>query len=341
VADSPGTQQLGAAVRQALAEAAGYLALVTRNNPKGSADQLLRRPDTDAVLAGALDSSRQAAGDLVQQYWGDAGAAGSGDATLGHLLDDVDRIFGSLAHLRNLVRHAHASVPDRKFVKGVTPAGENPSQRAAEERADAVRDALLAWGRQAALRVRMTAHMAEGAGAAAAVLAAALRREAAGEKLAKRWRAHPDSPTCCLWCRRLHGVTIGLRESFVPHLGGPVPSSRTTERHVRSPAGEHRYGLPAGSPIIYTHPPHPYRGKLQGPLLHPFCRCRLEIVRAVDSSGMPPVRPEKSSVSSSGYLTADDIRKMPEDDYQADRAFLEAALLELDQVLKRLAEGGG
>jgi hypothetical protein len=32
---------------------------------------------------------------------------------------------------------------------------------------------------------------------------------------------------------------------------------------------------------------------------------------------------------------------MPEDDYQADLAFLEAAAFELDRVLKRLAGGGG
>jgi hypothetical protein len=32
---------------------------------------------------------------------------------------------------------------------------------------------------------------------------------------------------------------------------------------------------------------------------------------------------------------------MPDDEYEADRAFLEAAVHELDQVLKRLAEGGG
>jgi hypothetical protein len=32
---------------------------------------------------------------------------------------------------------------------------------------------------------------------------------------------------------------------------------------------------------------------------------------------------------------------MPEDQYQADRAFLEAAVTQLDQVLKRLAGGGG
>jgi hypothetical protein len=341
MADSPFGQQLGAVVRQEAAEAAGYLALVTRTNPRGTADDLLRRPDTSAVLQGALDESRQAAEDLVRRHWDDAGAAGSDDEMLSHLLDDLRRIFGNVAHLRGLVRHAHASVPQRQFVAGVTPPGENPSQRAAEERADAVRDALTGWGRQAALRARMTAHMAEGAGDAAAVLAGALAREAAGEVLMKRWRAHPDQPSCCLWCRRLHGITIGLRASFAPYLGGAVAMPQTVSRKVASPEGEQRFGLPAGSRIILTHPPKPYRGKLQGPLLHPFCRCRLEIVRAGGSAETSADGREDRALPSAGFLAADSIQAMPEDVYQADRAFLQAAVYELDKVLKRLAGGSG
>jgi hypothetical protein len=335
VAD-PG-QQAAAAVRQSAAGAAGYLALVTRSNPLGSADDLLRRPDTDAVLRQALDEARSAAGELVRQAWDDSGAVSGDDETLNDLLDDIGKIFGELARLRGLVRHAHASVPPRVFIRGVHSPGEHPSQRAAEERADAVRDALLGWGRQAALRARMAAHAAAGAGASAAVLAGGLAREAAGEKLRKRWRAHAESPSCCYWCRKLNGVTIGLRESFAPYLGGPVAMPQSRERRVATRAGAARYGLPAGSRIVYTHPPRPYHGKLQGPLLHPFCRCWLEIVRTGDSVRVPVdggPAPEK-------FMSADDIRDMPEDGYQADLAFLRAAVHELDQVLKRLAEGGG
>jgi len=334
VAD-PG-QQLAAAVRQSVAEAAGYLALVTRNNPQGSADALLQRPDTDAVLRQALDEAREAAEGLVREAW-DAQGAPPGDETLGHLLEDIDAVFGSLPHLHGLVRHAHASVPQRRFTPGVTRPGEHPAQREAEERADAVRDALLSWGRKAALRARMAAHTAEGAGASAAVLAGGLAREAAGEKLGKRWKAHPESPSCCHWCRKLHGVTIGLRESFAPYLGGPVVMPQSRARHVATPAGERRYGLPAGAKIVYTQPPRPYRGRLQGPLLHPLCRCRLEIVPAGHAAEVPA----GDGHASGEFVSADGIRDMPEDEYQADRAFLEAAAHELDQVLKRLAEGGG
>jgi hypothetical protein len=323
---------LAAAVRSAVAGAAGYLALVTRNNPQGTADALLRRPDTDAVLREALEEARQAAEDRVREAWPDE----AGGEVLSHLLRDVDRVFGSLGHLRGLVRHAHASVPQRRFVPGVSQPGTHPAQRAAEERAGAVRDALLGWGRQAALRARMTAHMAEGTGASAAVLADALTREASGEALRKRWRAHADSPSCCYWCRRLNGVTIGLRESFAPYLGGPVALG-SGGRHVATPVGERKYGMPTGSRIVYTHPPRPYHGMLQGPLLHPFCRCWLEIVRV---SGAPEVPPDDGGAPAA-FISADDIRDMPGDEYESGLAFLQAAVYELDQVLKRLAEGGG
>lgn len=331
-------EDLAAAVRQSVAEAAGYLALVTRNNPQGSADDLLRRPDTDAVLREALDESRQQAEELVRSAWYAGDDLTGDDEVLGHLLDDIGRIFGDIGHLRGLVRHAHASVPPRRFVPGVTPPGEHPAQRAAEQRAGAVRRALLDWGRQVALRSRMALHTAEGSGAAAAVLARALQREAAGEDLRKRWRAHADSPSCCHWCRKLNGVTIGLRESFTPYLGGPAAMPQDREMHVRTPQGERRYGLPAGERVVYTHPPRPYHGRLQGPLLHPFCRCRLEIVRA----GQPAeVSPGPAAAARPAFVSAAGVRGMPDDEYEADRAFLEAAVHELDQVLKRLAGGGG
>ena len=329
--------QLAAVVRQAVAEAAGYLALVTRNNPAGSADALLRRPDTDAVLQQALDEARSAAEELVRQAWYSSGALSGDDGVLGHLLDDTGAIFGDVARLRGLVRHAHASVPRRAFIRGVTPPGEHPDQRAAEERAGAVRDALLSWGRQAALRARMAAHTAEGSGASAAALGDALAREARGERLSKRWRAHAESASCCYWCRKLNGVTIGLRESFAPYLGGPAAMPQSGERRVATQAGERKYGLPVGHRIVYTHPPRPYHGKLQGPLLHPFCRCRLEIVRTGDTADVP----SDDGQVPAAFISAGDIQDMPADEYEADSAFLRAAVHELDQMLKRLAGGGG
>lgn len=329
---------LGEAVVQAMAEAAGYLALVTTVNPLGSADTLLARPDVEAVLQGALDEARAAAGEVVRQAWYSSGAPIGEDATLSRLLDDVDRIFDGLGRLRGVIRAAHASVPHRGFTPGVTPPGEHPSARAAEERGVAVRDAVLAWARKAALRARLAADVAGGHGRTAATLADALAREAAGERLMKRWRAHPERPSCCFWCRRLDGVTIGLRDSFAPYLGGAVALPQRRQRRVATPAGRRRYGLPEGARILYTHPPRPYHGQLQGPLLHPLCQCGLEIVRAGAAGSATAVA---APAAPAGFVSADDVRDMPEDAYQADLAFLQAAAHELDQVLRRLAGGSG
>jgi hypothetical protein len=311
VAESAAGQQAGAAIRQALAEAAGYLALVTQNNPRGSADALLARPDTDAILTDALENAAEAAAVAVQQAWDLAGAPDSVVVTW--LLEDIASIFAALAHLRGLIRHAHASVPREVFTRGVSAPGSNPDAEAARRRGEAVRDALLNWGTKAALRARMAISMAGGAGAASAVLADALDRESAGQHLSKRWVAHPERPTCCYWCRKLHGVTIPVRASFAPYLGVSRPGMRV---------------------------PRLYHGELQGPLLHPFCSCRLEIASgSTGTVAVPGDGGEEPEVP--GFLSASQIRDMPQEEYEAEVAFLRAAVHELDQVLGRLAEGSG
>ena len=187
------------------------------------------------------------------------------------------------------MRKAHASVPPREFTPGLDEPGSHPSREASGRRAEAVRRAVLDWGTQAATRARMTLNSAEGLGGSAALLEAASDRQAAGERLRKRWRRNPSSASC-IWCRRLDGVTIGLRDSFAPYLGGPTVLNSGSARRVATPAGAAKYKLPVGAPIIYTHPPQLYHGDLQGPLLHPFCECRLEIVRSPGRSGRTIVR---------------------------------------------------
>jgi hypothetical protein len=340
MAESELGRQLGTAVRDALAPAAGYLALVTQNNPHGSADELLRRPDTDAVLTDALEAARDAALGVVEQAWAQAGAEEAG--VYWHLMSDITRMFDALTHLRGLVRHAHASVGQAWFVQGVTPPGSNPAAEAAAARAAAVRDILLTWSRQVALRSRMAVSMAEGAGAAHAVLADALLRETQGEVLKKRWRAHKTSPGCCFWCRKLDGVTIGLHESFGPHLGGPVAIPEARQRQVRTRAGERRFGSPKGSRIVQAHPPRLYYGQLQGPLLHPFCRCRLEIVRVGGTSHVPAGGTHGQAghgLEPEGFVTAAAIRAIPETQFKAQRAFMAAAVHELDAVLRQMSGG--
>lgn len=343
MAESQLGRQLAVAVTTPLAEAAAYLALITRTNPLGSADALLGRPDAEAVLRDALEEALAEAEAYVEQGWLMSGAAES--AMYQRLMADVARQFAALSHLRHLVRTAHASVPRREFVPGSDEPGTNPSREAAERRAGAVSQAVLGWARQAATRARMTLSSAEGFGTTEAVLEDALEREEAGERLFKRWRRNRRSDSC-LWCRRLDGVTIGLRASFASYLGGPAVLSTPGTRHVATPAGAARYRLPVGAPIVYTHPPRLYHGDLQGPLLHPFCECRLEIVTAPGTTAVPSGGGQEGKGSAvirspapqdrGGFLAASDVRAMPEDQYEADLALLLAAAGELERVLRRL-----
>lgn len=175
----------------------------------------------------------------------------------------------------------------------------------------AVRHAVLGFSRQVSLRSRLTAAVAETAARTSVTLAEGEARRAAGEKVSKRWVVRRDGQACH-WCRRLDGVTIGMDDSFLPYLGGPADLSG----HGR-----------------LTRPPKPYHGELQGPPLHPRCRCRLMVVTRTGPGYelarlVPPAR--------QALFTASQIRAMPEYRYQALASFLQAALHELGQVLRRI-----
>lgn len=344
MAESGLGRQLGVAVLAPLAEAADYLALITRTNPRGSADALLGRPDVNAALREALGEGRENAMTYVEQAWLGTGADEQ-DPAYARLQGDINAIFAELAHLRGLIRHAHASVPRREFRPGADAPGDTPGTDAAISRAEAVRAAVAGWGRQAAQRARMALSAAEGYGRTAAVLEAARDAQAAGERVRKRWVRNPRSDSC-VWCRRLDGITIAVTASFAPYLGGPAVLPRASARRVATEAGARRYGLPVGAPIIYTHPPPLYHGELQGPLLHPFCECRLEIARSAGGPAVPSGGGQEETAAgrsqppaSGSFLAASDVRAMPEDEYLADLALLRAASHELGQVMRRLAEG--
>lgn len=346
--------QLGAAVRSALTGFTGQVSLIIRNNPRGSADELLARPDVLKGLADGLGTAHRAVLAMVARAWAGTGAADD-DPVLAALMSDVDRAYAEApARLHAAIRAAHASVPPREFEPGVSRPGAAPALEAAAERAAAVSAAIRDQADALSLRGRLTLSVAAGSGITASVLAEGLGRQAAGERLEKRWVSSMDSRTC-MWCRALHGMTVPLGAQFP--VGAPVALPHARTRRVATPAGERRYHLGIGDPIIYTHPPKAYLGMLLGPPRHPNCRCRLELVQAAPGppgpmgpttpagpapavtvagpAAPPPVTPS-AAPQPPAYIHAAEIRAMPLGQFAGLDAFLRAALHELNQMLRRL-----
>lgn len=299
-------------MRAAFAELAQYIALVVANNPHSTMTDVLARPDVAFEVDARVDAARDAAEAAVRQAWHDLDGPG-GLPVLEYLVADARRAY-DVAQLHALVQAAWSSVPAQHFVPGITPPGETPEMDVARTRAARVRAAVEQFARRATFSNGLSIDVAAGAARTEYQLHAVTER---GEVMLKRWRAHVERSTCCHWCRNLDGRTIGLHEDFAPYLG----PAEDLSGHGR-----------------LTSPPRPYRGRLPGPKLHPNCQCWLEIVPAT-------VQPEGGQVAqplapTRDYLTAADIRAMPEHRYQAMLAFLRAAVHELGQVLRRLIHRG-
>lgn len=180
------------------------------------------------------------------------------------------------------------------------------------ERALTVKWAVLAHGEDRAVRNRLSAEVAAVATVTEAELAKGAALELAGEKAWKRWRCRSDPPDeqTCHWCRALHGMVIPLNASF------PAGEAADLTGHGR-----------------LTKPPKLYHGVLRGPPRHPRCRCGIIIITSLPAHEPAPLA---ASLAPPGFVTAADIRAIPEGPYQALLHFLEAAVHELGQVLGRI-----
>lgn len=310
-----------------MAALSARLSVVIRNNTHASVGSLLARPDISGQLAQSLAAAHGTARHLAEQAWARSGASPYGDM-LHALLSDIDAAYAAApAAFTTAISQAYESVPAREFVPGESEPGSNPAVEASVQRAQEVSAAIRDQASRLALRNQLTVQVASAGGLSARVLAEGRDRQAAGERVMKRWRSR-RLPSTCRWCLVLDGVTVGLDEQF-PH-GGAVELK----------------------PGIATQPPAVYLGTLPGPPRHPHCFCWLELVTVPGARPLSPVvspgAQEPPAAVQAGsrsgphlnqdqrFLRASEIAALPESRYRALAAFLQAAVHELGQVLRKL-----
>lgn len=270
-------------VRGYLLAIASYAESVVAGPPRITMAQVLKdRPDVSAFIGSQLAESEQASLQVLASAWSDTGDDKHARAVFSRLAEDVTRAHGDVPAVRRALR------------------SQPGDPRAAMEE----------YARRVALRVSMSVQHAMRYSRQAGTL------QDAPQGALKRWKAHPQRPTCCHWCKALHGVTIGIHEDFLPYLAGPAALSGTGK---------------------LTQPPKPYLGKLLAPPLHPWCNCDLEVV----STGQAevPSTEAREGLSALPFLASSDIRSMPAIKYRLLVEFLRAAAHELGAILRRLSGG--
>jgi hypothetical protein len=310
-------QQAQANIQQLLQGWLSHLGLVIRNNPAGTIQEILARPDINQGLGSALGAAQEQALAAVTTAWPTGGSA---SPTLQHLQEDVSRAYDDAAHqITQAVTAAWHAVPQQDFAPGVSTPGTTPALTVAAQRATAAQEAAARVARSIALRNSLSASVASSAGPAETLISAARADSAVtGRQYGKRWVSRRIPGVTCPWCWDLHGTVVPLDEEF-PH---PVPMPRQ---------GHHEKPHP-------VKPPKLWHGVLFQCPLHPHCQCRIEIVLLSDAEPEPDVAPEAPQHP---YLSSKDIAAMPEERYQGLIGFLRAALHELGQVIARLLSGNG
>jgi hypothetical protein len=271
-----------AAVRGYLVAAGLYLEAVAQQNPGLTAAQLLARADVRASLQQSFTDAEAYVREQVTEAWEKTGASVS-SPVLADLVRDIDGIYGR---------------------------GPEYMERLLRESRKSVRETVEGYARNVALRNSMTVQFAIRAGTTEAQVGEAAKLSL---RPRKRWKAHPENPSCCFWCRRLHGVTIGLHDSFLSYLGGPAALSGTGR---------------------LTRPPRPYAGRLQAPPLHPWCECELVVV--TEDAGTVAEEAGEGYSALPSLVSSAEVRAMPEEKYRLLVEYLRAAMHELGRMLQRL-----
>lgn len=267
---------------------------------------LLVRYDLEQALTQALVTAEEQANQLVDSAWTATGASPYRAA----LLADVTRAYADARErLIADITVAYNAVSDAEpFVPGVTSPGTNPAEVTRRARATAVREAGIEFARKLALRNQLTVFTAGKGSASVSVLEEAELRRDAGEDVELEWVASMDGhdPRSCGWCKALHGTRVPVGTQF------PHPEA-----------------------IGKLRPPRLYLGTLNGPPLHPHCRCKVVVVGGEKPTS--PSVPESAAPPDSGdFISSETIRNMPEEQYAKLHHFLRSALHELGQVIQRL-----
>jgi hypothetical protein len=298
----------------AAASFTGYIRALdaaVRNSPR-PANQILSRPDLTEALSYSLRVAHGHTATLIQQAW----QHGGGDPESIYRHAALSGAAGALNELRGQI--------DGIVREELGTPAPDPAHRIQQAVSDAVTKVVT--------RMRMSLESAAGASHTEAVIAEGRQLQQQGQHVMKVWRSRLSRRTC-RWCRELDGVMIPLDDDF-PH-GDPVALEQSRTRRVATPAGVRRYRRSMGQPIILTHPPRVWLGRLPGPKRHPRCECWLEL-HILTEAGPPPAPLRSEEPAERMYVRASDIAELPEPQYMGLMAFLRAATHELGQVLRRL-----
>jgi hypothetical protein len=304
--------QLGVSVAASFGSYIRHLSDLLRNNPR-PANEIFSSPGLSDALTRSISIAHAQASALVTRAWTSAGGGPEDSPALDVLRGEVAVMIGDLrGQIEGIVREQLG-----------TPAAD-PVTRITDAVGDAVQSVVT--------RARMSVEMAASVSRTEAVIAEGHQLQRQGQHVMKVWRSRLSRRTC-RWCRELDGVMVPLDDDF-PH-GDPVALEQERTRRVATPAGARRYRRSMGQPIIFTHPPRVWLGRLPGPKRHPRCECWLEL-HILTEAGTPPQPLRSEEASERMYVRASDIAELPEPQYLSLMAFLRAATHELGQVLRRL-----
>lgn len=201
-------QKANTAISQAVVDALAHVAIVRKNNPDKSWQEILSRSDVQEALTVPFQEAHTTIASAISDAWSDGQSAGwkAAQAELVALgLDGGAQPPLSDATLSQILTDASENVPlaKDKLTVAIVSGDAAAPQKVGKD--------LIT---RAALGVSTASQFGYNESKEAAY--------ASHTGLGKTWVAH-FSPTTCKYCRWLHGQTVPIGEPFPLPPGGPVP----------------------------------------------------------------------------------------------------------------------